>query len=448
MMTVLQTQHVSKRASSPSTDRHRAEEARWDTFGLPSAALRQQSITLTRLSGSKKPLVLRPHREEGHSFLKGQLVRAKRPRPVGTSMRTILQLGDLPRREERRAPWGRERLRGARERPRAWREARVARPPKPWVAAVLRVLTSPWLLIAIVSAAAIAFLVYSLGLASLAFPPARPALPVPEDVDQALYSLVIPEPAATRPSGVNPVLLQTLKVTSYRTQPGDTLGKIAARFKLNVDTLVSWNDIRDARSIPAGKTFSIPNANGLKYVVRRGDTLQGIARSWSVDFNGVLDWNNLTSSTITPGQEIFLPGARMNADELGRIMGSLFIFPAIGRISSYFGERPDPFTGIANYHNGVDIVNPPGAPIGAAAAGTVADVGFNNNYGNYVILRHTGGYQTLYGHMTRYIVSRGQKVRQGQKIGEVGTTGYSTGPHVHFSIFRNGQPIDPMRFLK
>jgi murein DD-endopeptidase MepM/ murein hydrolase activator NlpD len=80
--------------------------------------------------------------------------------------------------------------------------------------------------------------------------------------------------------------------------------------------------------------------------------------------------------------------------------------------------------------------------------GTVANVGFNNNYGNYVILKHAGSYQTLYGHLTRYLVSRGQKVRQGQEIGELGTTGYSTGPHLHFSIFHNGEAVDPMRFLK
>ena len=81
-------------------------------------------------------------------------------------------------------------------------------------------------------------------------------------------------------------------------------------------------------------------------------------------------------------------------------------------------------------------------------AGTVAEVGFNYNYGNYVILKHAGQYQTLYGHLTRYVVVRGQKVQQGDKIGELGTTGYSTGPHLHFSIFHNGQPVDPLRFLK
>ena len=274
-----------------------------------------------------------------------------------------------------------------------------------------------------------------------------PVLPAPPDGDPALYGLVVPAPAP-RPAAGAPVSLARLQVTQYRAQPGDTLSKISSRFKLNIDTIVSWNGIRDGRGIAAGTVLDLPNADGLKYVVRRGDTLQGIARSWGVDFNGVLDWNRLSSSVIPVGQELFLPGARMNPNELNRILGNLFMYPVQGRISSYFGERPDPFTGVPNYHNGIDIVNKPGTPVLAAMAGTVADVGFNYNYGNYVILKHAGQYQTLYGHLTRAIVARGQKLQQGEPLGELGSTGYSTGPHVHFSIFHNGVPVDPLRFLK
>jgi murein DD-endopeptidase MepM/ murein hydrolase activator NlpD len=92
-------------------------------------------------------------------------------------------------------------------------------------------------------------------------------------------------------------------------------------------------------------------------------------------------------------------------------------------------------------------VNKPGTPILAAMVGSVGSVGWNANYGYFVILKHSG-YQTLYGHLKRYVVQKGQKVRQGEKIGELGTTGYSTGPHLHFAIFKNGQPVDPLRFLK
>jgi murein DD-endopeptidase MepM/ murein hydrolase activator NlpD len=427
MMTVLQSQHVRKRASSSVLLRARANGARWSNT---------QNHALVRFPVQKKTAAPGPEQGQPHSFLRGQLIGGNRRRFARA----------LARRLRKDASWSRQQA--AEKQQRAPRLRRIAKPAGVASEAARRVMTSPWLVIGLVAAASALFLAFSVDFSRLPLPQAKPVLPAPAEVDPALYSLLIPETAAVRAPMVNPVLLTSLKVSQYKAQPGDTLGKIASRFKLNVDTIVSWNDVRDARAIAAGTSFSIPNSNGLKYTVRRGDTLQGIARTRGVELNSILDWNRLSSSVISVGQDLFLPGARMNPDELSKVMGSLFIFPVQGRISSYFGQRPDPFTGVANYHNGIDIVNKPGTAIAAAMSGTVADVGFNNNYGNYVILKHSGGYQTLYGHMTRYVVSRGQKIQQGQEIGELGSTGYSTGPHVHFSVFRNGQPVDPLRFLK
>ncbi len=292
---------------------------------------------------------------------------------------------------------------------------------------------------------AVVALVPRIGLAALAFE--RPHLPAPPDTDQDLYRMLVPEQQPQGNPGATPVLLATLRVQQYRAQPGDSISQIAQRFRLSLDTLVSWNDIRDARSIRPGTLLGIPNADGLKYTVRRGDNLEQIARSNGLALNTVLDWNRLSSSVISAGQVLFLPGVHMRPNDLNRVLGNLFIFPVRGKISSGFGSRADPFTGVRRFHNGLDIVNSPGTPIMAAMVGTVEDVGFNNNYGYYVILRHTG-YQTLYGHLSRFVVHRGQKVQQGEKIGELGTTGYSTGPHLHFSIFRNGEAVDPLSFLK
>jgi murein DD-endopeptidase MepM/ murein hydrolase activator NlpD len=314
--------------------------------------------------------------------------------------------------------------------------------------ALAGILRSPWLPIALAIAGIAIVLVGSVSLTGISIAPARPALPEPAEADQALYSLLVPERAPSTAAGVNPVLFTSLKVTSYKTRSGDTLSAVASRFKLNIDTLVSFNGITDARAVSAGSMLDVPNSDGLRYTVRRGDTLQGIAKNWGVDLNGILDWNGLTSSVIRSGQQLFLPGARMNPTDLSRVLGTLFRYPIIGGLSSFFGFRPDPITGVRSFHNGIDLMGKPGTPILAAMAGVVAEVGFNRNFGNYVIIKHSGGYQTLYGHMTRYIVDHGQKVQQGQKIGEVGNTGYSTGPHLHFSIFRNGAPVDPLHFLK
>jgi murein DD-endopeptidase MepM/ murein hydrolase activator NlpD len=365
-----------------------------------------------------------------HSFLQGQLIRVKHRRAV--------------RKAERKHLWDARRV-APRQRPPKKSQKRGAGIGAPGVLGVAR---SPWLFLGLLMISLALLILPAAGMSGIAFSQSRPAFPATSDMDQALYALLVPEPAAKQESGVNPVLLTSLKVTSYATRAGDTISTIASRFKLNVDTVVSWNGVRDARAIRVGTLLAIPNANGLKYAVRRGDTLQGIALSSGVTLNDILDWNRLSSSVISVGQELFLPGARMRPNDLNRILGNLFMYPVWGRISSYFGERSDPFTGTERMHNGIDIVGKPLTAIAAAMAGTVADVGFNYNYGNYVILKHTGFYQTLYGHLTRYSVKRGEKVQQGQTVGELGSTGYSTGPHLHFSIFHNGEAVDPLRFLK
>jgi len=438
MITVLQRQTVSKRTSPPVANRARSNGVRWSTRDIPRAPRVQapnveRSFLLERSLSVQKQ---RPRSRSEHSFLQRQFVRVQRKR--------------AKRAGEKR--WARIIQKAAAHRSTIQQQVSRTRNTRRATGAVrsalLRTARSPWLFIALAAAAALAFAFSSLQVTGLPLVQERPVLPAAAETDPALYGLLVPEQTPRPAPTAGPVTLASLKVVPYRTQSGDSLSRIASRFRLNIDTVVSWNNIRDGRSIPAGSVLNIPNVDGLKYVVRRGDTLQGIARSWGVDFNGVLDWNRLASSVISVGQELFLPGARMNPNELSRILGNLFMYPVQGRISSYFGERSDPFTGVPNYHNGIDIVNRPGTVILAAMAGLVADVGFNYNYGNYVILKHASQYQTLYGHLTRSVVSRGQRVQQGDKIGELGTTGYSTGPHLHFSIFRNGQPVDPLRFLK
>jgi murein DD-endopeptidase MepM/ murein hydrolase activator NlpD len=302
-----------------------------------------------------------------------------------------------------------------------------------------------FLVIPVLLVLSLVILVPRLRIAALPFE--RPLLPSPPETDQDIYRMLVPEEPPRADAAANSVLSGTLKVAQYRAQSGESISQIAQRFKLNIDTLISWNDIRDAQSIHPGTMLGIPNSDGLKYTVHRGDTLEQIARVNGLSLNTVLDWNRLPSSVISVGQELFLPGVHMRTNDLNRVLGNLFIYPVRGKISSFFGMRPDPFTGVKRFHNGLDIVNSPGTPIMAAMAGTVEDVGFNNNYGYYVILRHSG-YQTLYGHLSRYVVERRDKVQQGEKIGELGTTGYSTGPHLHFSIFRNGEAVDPLAFLK
>ena len=284
--------------------------------------------------------------------------------------------------------------------------------------------------------------------------PLMPAAPVDLDLprvaeaERILLSYVIPEGrGGAAESSLDTALVESLAVVSYTVKPGDTLSEISQRYKLNLDTLISYNNIRDARSLKEGLVMQIPNRNGLKHTVRRGEYLGGIAQKYDVALNSLLDYNNLDSSVIQPGQDLFIPNARLSSFERNRVLGHLFVYPTGGRITSRFGTRNDPFTGVRRFHNGVDIANQAGTVIKAAMEGRVAMTGYNSNYGKYIILTHPEGFQSLYGHLASFSVQKGQKVNQGQAIGKMGNTGYSTGSHLHFSIFKRGEPVDPFSYL-
>ena len=135
---------------------------------------------------------------------------------------------------------------------------------------------------------------------------------------------------------------------------------------------------------------------------------------------------------------------------LKNALGELFILPiaASFRWTSPYGWREDPIAKVRSFHTGVDMACPKGTPIPASQSGRVVTVGLNRVYGNYIIIDHGNGYKTLYAHMSKTIAKKGAWVNQGAKIGLVGTTGYSTGPHLHFTVYKNNERINPMTVLK
>ena len=244
-----------------------------------------------------------------------------------------------------------------------------------------------------------------------------------------------------------PVTFQT-----YTVKSGDTISGITYKFGLtNISTLIAVNDIGNVRQLRSGQKLKIPSMDGLLYTVATNDTLEGLSTRYKVTVEDILDVNDLDSVTLNKGQQLFIPGAKMDATSLQRAMGELFIWPLSGgyRISSRFGPRLDPFTGVPSSHTGIDLAIVQGTPIKAAMSGKIAVVGYTNVYGNYVIIDHENGYQTLYAHLQKPApVTKGQRVAQGTKIGLVGNTGYSTGPHLHFTVYKNGKLIDPETVLK
>jgi len=121
----------------------------------------------------------------------------------------------------------------------------------------------------------------------------------------------------------------------------------------------------------------------------------------------------------------------------------MMAMPAAGRISSNFGMRRHPLLGFTRMHRGIDIAAPHGAPVYAASDGVVQIAGRRSGYGNFIKIGHGGAYATGYGHLSRILVRSGQRVRKGQLIGKVGTTGLSTGPHLHYELYKNGTAVNP-----
>jgi murein DD-endopeptidase MepM/ murein hydrolase activator NlpD len=126
---------------------------------------------------------------------------------------------------------------------------------------------------------------------------------------------------------------------------------------------------------------------------------------------------------------------------------SAMSMPVDGRLTSDYGFRTDPLTGSSKFHDGIDLAAPAGTPFRAAASGTVVFSGELSGYGNTVVLEHENGGRTLYAHASRILVRAGDRVKAGQEIGQVGSTGRSTGPHLHFETLVSGQNIDPKSLI-
>jgi murein DD-endopeptidase MepM/ murein hydrolase activator NlpD len=234
---------------------------------------------------------------------------------------------------------------------------------------------------------------------------------------------------------------------TYRVRNGDTLLGIAKNFNISIDAIIALNGITNARSLRSGTLLKIPNMDGIPYTVKKGDSLSKISKSWGIPIEAILDANDVTSDIINPGTQLFLPGARLSSVEIKRVMGNLFVYPINGRLTSTYGWRNDPFTGVRRFHAAIDLAQDIGVPVGASMNGKVLFTGFNTVYGNYIILSHEGGYQTMYAHLDSILVKKGERVVQKQRIGTVGNTGYSTGPHLHFAIFKNGRAMNPLELL-
>ena len=252
------------------------------------------------------------------------------------------------------------------------------------------------------------------------------------------------------PNEASDALKESVSFQQYTVKPGDTISGICVKFGLsNISTLIALNGIKNVRSIWSGQRLKVPSMDGMMHTVLSGETLAAIAANYGCKLEELLDANDLSSEALQVGQELFVPGARLDQESLRRAMGEVFTHPIKDsyRLTSRFGPRIDPISGRKSSHTGTDFACPTGTPIYASMSGKVAYTGFSSIYGNYVILNHHDGYQTLYAHMSKIIAKKGAYVTQGERIGLVGNTGYSTGPHLHFTVYKDSALVDPLTLL-
>ncbi len=249
-------------------------------------------------------------------------------------------------------------------------------------------------------------------------------------------------------------------VIDYTVQSGDTVSGVAEKFNISVDTIRWQNNLASRDSIKEGQTLQILPVSGIAHKVQKGDTIGLIAKKYGLDSaQPIVDFPfntfvNDETFELAVGQIIIVPDGEMPdvsgntqiarpkqiTPDAGTVVASgSFVWPTQGVITQRFYW----------YHPGIDIANPGAPNVLAADSGTVIAAGWDpTGYGNKIMIDHHNGYVTLYGHLQKFYVVVGQNVARGNAIGQMGSTGRSTGTHLHFEIHQGGAHLNPFSFLK
>lgn len=229
------------------------------------------------------------------------------------------------------------------------------------------------------------------------------------------------------------------QISIYVVREGDSISQIAEMFNVSAGTVIWANDIKRGSLISPGQTLVILPISGVQHIVKKGDTIAGIAKKYKGDVEEIMQYNNLADDvvlaigdvvTIPEGEiptPVYSSASRIVRGSGGPTYSGYYLKPVLS------ARRTQGLHG----YNGVDLGVSFGTPILAAASGSVIisrGAGWNGGYGKYIVIKHANGTQTLYAHNSRNIVYQGEYIIQGQVIGYVGSSGRSTGPHLHFEI--------------
>lgn len=240
---------------------------------------------------------------------------------------------------------------------------------------------------------------------------------------------------------------------TYIVQKGDTLSEIAEAHGMGLSVLMANNPGVSANNLKVGQKLTVLTGNGIFYKVGKGDSLNKIVELFKVNIDEVKKMNNLTSDIVQVGDILYLKNPNVtkylgttsptvdNRSSLGFIMPVKYT-----GITSPYGNRFHPVLKRYIYHAGVDL-RAHFIPLYASKEGKVTFAGTMNGYGKIIIIQHSGGYETRYGHLDKIGVRKGQYVKTGELIGKTGQSGRVTGPHLHFELRKNGKTLNPMKYM-
>jgi len=240
---------------------------------------------------------------------------------------------------------------------------------------------------------------------------------------------------------------ERLTIYQYTVKSGDDIFFLAARLNMPYSALVSLNRINSPSALEPGSLILLPSCPGIfipESIETDIEKILGAAREKNE--SSVELKINVKGKTLV---YLFFPGADFTPTERAFFLNAGFRFPLKSyRITSRYGVRNDPLGGHQQMHRGIDLAAPEGTEVFAVADGTVTAAGFDSVFGNYVIINHTNNYSSLYGHLQKIDAVLRSEVKSGTLIGKVGSTGQSTGPHLHFELRLGGRALDPAGRLR
>lgn len=253
-------------------------------------------------------------------------------------------------------------------------------------------------------------------------------------------------PVQSKEELVNLSKEKPLSFAFYYLNTGETLSSVAKKFELSMSTLISLNNLENVNMLSPGQKILVSSISGIIYQSSQSETLEDIATRYKISIEDIQEINQIKNIQIVPGTSLFLPKVSLPSSAVSKVLGYTFINPVPGyrRLSSHFGWRRHPKSKRRRIHAGIDLAAPHGSRILAAREGRVIFCGGCGNAGLTTKIKHHNGLTTVYAHQAKSLVRSGDWVKTGQHIGYVGTTGITTGPHLHFEVRKFGQAKNPL----